>query len=31
MDLNRGEDRLLCHVALRLARLQRTASEARSV
>jgi hypothetical protein len=24
IDLNRGEDRLLCHVALRLARLQRT-------
>ena len=24
VDLNRGEDRLLCHVALRLARLQRT-------
>ena len=25
VDLNRGEDRLLCHVALRLARLQRGA------
>jgi sugar diacid utilization regulator len=25
VDLNRGEDRLLCHVALRLARLQRSA------
>ena len=25
VDLNRGEDRLLCHVALRLARLQRAA------
>ena len=23
VDLNRGEDRLLCHVALRLSRLQR--------
>ncbi len=31
VDLNRGEDRLLCHVALRLARLQRTASETLSV
>jgi hypothetical protein len=26
VDLNRGEDRLLCHVALRLSRLQRSAS-----
>ena len=30
VDLSRGEDRLLCHVALRLARLQRTAIAARS-
>ncbi len=28
VDLNRGEDRLLCHVALRLSRLQRLASSA---
>jgi hypothetical protein len=26
VDLNRGEDRLLCHVALRLARLQRSSA-----
>ena len=31
VDLSRGEDRLLCHVALRLARLQRGASDALSV
>jgi sugar diacid utilization regulator len=30
VDLNRGEDRLLCHVALRLARLQRAAGATRS-
>ena len=30
VDLSRGEDRLLCHVALRLAKLQRTATETRS-
>jgi DNA-binding PucR family transcriptional regulator len=30
VDLTRGEDRLLCHVALRLARLQRTTSVAAS-
>ena len=30
VDLSRGEDRLLCHVALRLARLQRAATVTRS-